>query len=111
MCLSSDHCVCPAGKYVAIISTNVETDNPLNEIASAIRLLGPIEEKFVNISDRYEPLEDGSKDKCFISKSYDETSHFESTAADVHAMYQRITGHEMDLTPPPKKEEAEETAE
>jgi len=111
MCLSSDHCVCPAGKFVAIISTNVETENPVNEISMALRLLGPVEEKFVNISDRYEPIEDGTVDKCFISKSYDETSHFESTAADVHAMYKRITGRVMDVTPPPQKKEEQDEGE
>lgn len=29
------------------------------------------------VSEIFEPLADGSKDKCFISCGYDETSHFE----------------------------------
>jgi Rab GDP dissociation inhibitor len=107
MCLSSDHCVCPSKKYVAIISTSIETDNPEKEIAIALRLIGPVEEKFVHISSRFEPLEDGTKDKCFISKSYDESSHFESTAADVHSLYTRIAGKPMDLTPPTPRPEEE----
>jgi Rab GDP dissociation inhibitor len=43
----------------------------------------------------YEPLEDGSKDGIFISKSYDATSHFESTTDDVKDIYRRATGEEL----------------
>jgi Rab GDP dissociation inhibitor len=37
-------------------------------------------------------------DKCFISKGYDATSHFETTVEDVLEMYKRITGKDLDLT-------------
>lgn len=37
-------------------------------------------------------------DKCFISKGYDATSHFETTVEDVLSMYRRITGKDLDLT-------------
>lgn len=30
----------------------------------------------------YEPLEDGKNDNVFISKSYDATSHFETTTGE-----------------------------
>lgn len=43
----------------------------------------------------YEPLEDGSKDNIFISKSYDASSHFESTTEDVRDIYRRATGTEL----------------
>lgn len=43
----------------------------------------------------YEPLEDGTKDKIFISKSYDASSHFESTTVDVRDIYRRATGEEL----------------
>ena len=32
------------------------------------------------------------RDKCFISKGYDATTHFETTVEDVLDMYKRITG-------------------
>jgi len=47
-----------------------------------------------------------SRDKCFISKGYDATSHFETTVEDVLEMYKRITGKELDLSKEPAKVEA-----
>ena len=38
------------------------------------------------------------RDKCFISKGYDATSHFETTVEDVLEMYRRITGKDLDLS-------------
>lgn len=43
----------------------------------------------------YEPLEDGKKDNLFISKSYDATSHFETTTDDVKDIYRRCAGEEL----------------
>lgn len=43
----------------------------------------------------YEPLEDGTKDNIFISKSYDATSHFETTTDDVQDIYRRCMGEEL----------------
>lgn len=42
-----------------------------------------------------EPLEDGTKDNIFISKSYDATSHFETTTDDVRDIYRRAAGEEL----------------
>lgn len=39
--------------------------------------------RFVDIKDVYEPVADGKQDGVFISKSYDATSHFETTCVDV----------------------------
>jgi len=55
--------------------------------------------------DTYEPTDDGTKDKCFVSTSYDATSHFETTCLDVMDIYRRITGKEVDLTPKEQPEE------
>jgi len=103
-CISFAHNVVPKGKYVAIISTTVETNEPLKELKPAFDLLGPIAEQFVSVVDSFEPIEDGSKDKVFISKSYDATSHFETTCQDVLGLYKRITG--KDLVLKPKEQEA-----
>jgi Rab GDP dissociation inhibitor len=49
------------------------------------------------VSDLFEPNEDGTSDACYISKSYDATSHFETCANDVLSLYQRITGTQLDM--------------
>lgn len=43
----------------------------------------------------YAPIEDGKKDNVFISKSYDASSHFESTTDDVKDIYRRLAGEEL----------------
>lgn len=60
--VSFDHAVCAKGLYIAMISTTVETDAPELEIRPAVEALGDILEMFVQVSDTYVPLEDGSKD-------------------------------------------------
>eukprot|EP01132_Coremiostelium_polycephalum_P007691 gene7691-9461_t len=109
--MSSTHNVCDAGKYIAICSTTVETNEPEKELQPAFNLLGPILEKFTSVSDFYEPIVDGTTDKCFISTSYDATSHFETTCNDVMSIYKRITGTDLVLTVHPNiKKQQEEDA-
>lgn len=43
----------------------------------------------------YEPINNGSSDNIFLSKSYDATSHFETTTDDVKDIYHRATGEEL----------------
>ena len=45
------------GWFIAIVSTTVETDNPEKEIELGVQLLGPVKQKFIHISDVYEPIE------------------------------------------------------
>lgn len=97
-CSSYAHNVCANGKWLAFVSTTVETANPEAELAPGLALLGPIDDKFIEVQDIYEPVADGLSDKCFISKGYDATSHFETTVDDVLDMYKRITGKDLDLT-------------
>ena len=40
---------------------------------------------------------DGVAEQCFISTTYDATSHFETVAREVEEMYMRITGERLDL--------------
>jgi Rab GDP dissociation inhibitor len=54
--------------------------------------------RFDSVTDLLEPVEDGRRDNCFISKSYDATSHFETAADDVLSLYTRITGDQLDMT-------------
>ena len=85
--LSSSHFVCPKGHYIAIISTVIETDQPHVEIEPAFKLLGPREDTLMGIAELYEPIADGTSDNVYISKSYDATSHFETTTDDVKDLY------------------------
>ena len=94
---SYSHNVAPKDKWIAFVSTTVETSNPVAELAPGLALLGHVDEKFVEVVDVYEPLEDGTADKAFISKGYDATSHFETEIEDVLDMYHRITGKPLDL--------------
>ncbi|KAF4738574.1 Rab GDP dissociation inhibitor beta [Perkinsus olseni] len=74
----------------------------------ALQLLGKIENKFVTISENYEPTDDGKADQLFVSKSYDATSHFESATQDVLEMWNRIMGEPLDLTLKPEDTAEEE---
>ncbi|KAI1205679.1 rab GDP-dissociation inhibitor [Annulohypoxylon truncatum] len=96
-CVSSAHNVCPKGYYIAIVSTIAETSaNHHLELQPGLERLGQIEEQFMGPPiPLYEPLEDGKKDNIFISKSYDATSHFETTTDDVKDIYARATGEEL----------------
>ncbi len=85
--LSSNHCICAKGYYVAMVSTTVETDNPEEEIETAINLLGPVLEKFVNITDAHAPLDSGADSGLWITRSYDPSSHFEIAAEDILDIY------------------------
>jgi Rab GDP dissociation inhibitor len=103
---SSTHKVAAQGKYIAIVATKVETDEPEKEIEFGLKLLGDILVKFVSIQDIYEPIEDGKKDGVYISKSYDSATHFETCADDILDIYKRITGEDFDLDKkPPESEE------
>ncbi|OJD16846.1 hypothetical protein AJ78_03036 [Emergomyces pasteurianus Ep9510] len=95
--VSSAHNVCPKGYYVAIVSTIAENEaNHHIELEPGFERLGKIEEKFMGPPiPLYEPLEDGSKDHVYISRSYDATSHFETTTDDVKDIYKRAEGHEL----------------
>ncbi|KAL1969944.1 hypothetical protein VTN77DRAFT_7454 [Rasamsonia byssochlamydoides] len=95
--VSSVHNVCPKGYYVAIVSTIAETDsNHHLELEPGFERLGEIEEKFMGPPiPLYEPIDSGEKDNIFISKSYDASSHFESTTDDIRDIYRRAEGHEL----------------
>lgn len=66
-CCSYAHNVAPKGKYIAFVSTEAETDKPEVELKPGIDLLGPVEETFFDIYDRYEPINNPSDDNCYIS--------------------------------------------
>ncbi|KAL2267516.1 hypothetical protein VTJ83DRAFT_4793 [Remersonia thermophila] len=96
-CVSSAHNVCPKGYWIAIVSTIAETSaNHHLELAPGLERLGKIEEQFMGPPiPLYEPIEDGTKDNIYISKSYDASSHFETATDDVKDIYRRLAGEEL----------------
>jgi Rab GDP dissociation inhibitor len=90
--------VAAAGVYIAIVSTAIEKGNPDEDVAPGLQLLGPILKRFTSVSTTYSPVSDGSSDKCFISTSFDATSHFEKDVEDMLSLYKRVTGEGLDMT-------------
>lgn len=84
--VSSAHNVCPKGYYIAIVSTIAEQSaNNHDELRPGLDRLGKIEETFMAPPiPIWEPLEDGTKDNIYISRSYDATTHFETTTGMYH---------------------------
>ena len=105
MCLTKQLEVCPGNVVVVIVSTKVDNPaaaDPMAEIGPGLALLGTIKERFDTVSDTFAPVGSGEEDRCFISKSYDESSHFQSAAEDVLNLYERVTGGPLDLSIEPK---------
>lgn len=96
--VSYTHQVAAKGWFIAMVSTTVESDNPETEIKPGLELLGPIKQKFVTISDYFEPTDNGKESQIFISASYDATTHFETTCLDVLDIFKRGTGEEFDFS-------------
>ncbi|KNC98110.1 uncharacterized protein SPPG_06519 [Spizellomyces punctatus DAOM BR117] len=103
--VSYAHNVAAKDYWTAIVSTIVETSDPEKELQPAMALLGPIAEKFISVSDLYEPVADGRADGVYITKSYDATSHFETTCQDVKDVYKRVTGNDLKVEGKVKKQE------
>lgn len=96
-CLGHGLQVSAAGIYVAIVSTKMEEADPDKNLTPGLRLLGPILKRFTSVTTTYEPVADGSGDNCYISSSFDATSHFESDCEDLLSLYKRVTGEDLDM--------------
>jgi RAB protein geranylgeranyltransferase component A len=51
--VSSVHSVCAKGYYIAIVSTNVETNQPEKEIEAGLELVGSTLQKFIKVAPFY----------------------------------------------------------
>ena len=60
---------------------------------------------FVTVSDLQEPTNNAAADNLYITKSYDATSHFETSDQDVLALYEQISGEKLDLNIQPSEDE------
>lgn len=103
--VSFAHHVAPKGRWIALVSTIAESENPEQDLAAGLKLLGKTDEVFFSVRDLMVPTDDGSTSKVFISKSYDPETHFQESCEDILNIYKRITGKDMDLTPPKKEQE------
>jgi len=106
--VSFAHSVASKGRWIALVSTQAETQNAEEELKQGVQLLGKVDEIFYDTRDLYEPIEDGKKDQVFISRSFDPETHFDKSCEDILDIYRRITGKEMDLTPPKRPDESKE---
>lgn len=79
--LSDMENACPKGYKIAMISTVAETSNPEDEISRIISMLGDVQKIFVEKRCLYEPS--SSQDNIYISRSVDQSTHFESIYLDV----------------------------
>ncbi|EKX54040.1 hypothetical protein GUITHDRAFT_159164 [Guillardia theta CCMP2712] len=95
-CVSASHMVAAEGKYIAFVSTitNVASE----ELKDGLKILGKVDSFFFDVYDIKVPNKLGHEDKCYISKSYDASSHFEHTSDDVMDIYERIYGKPLDLS-------------
>lgn len=95
--VGNSHQVAAKGRYVAIVSTTVETAKPQEEVNAGLAVIAPMITRFDNIVDSFAPVDDGTASRCFITSSYDASSHFEATSDEVLDMYKRIMGEELDM--------------
>ena len=110
-CCGAGHKVAPQGRYVAFLSTTVETSvegesahaTAMRELAAGLQMLGNATRIFYDVTDLMKPAKDGTADKVFLSESFDATTHFETAITDVLAMYKRISGADLVLTDGPQQ--------
>ena len=96
--LANAHMVSAKGVYIAIVSTTMEGSEPDKEVTPGLALLGHIMQRFTMVATTYEPVSDGNADKCYISSSFDASSHFEGDVDDLLSLYKRVTGEDLDMT-------------
>lgn len=96
-CLSYIHSVCKKGYYLAIISTMVETNDPVSELKPAFDIIGDVLETFVTVSDLWEPIDTNFSDNVFVTSSFDAVSHFEGDTDDVLNLFKKITGKDVNF--------------
>jgi len=97
MMIGPSHGVCKKGFYLAIISSTSESPNVEQDLKIAFDTIGPIKYKFVTEEVMYTPVSGEAVNNWYITNTLDPTSHFESAADNVIAIYKAITGKDIDL--------------
>merc|ERR1712093_227732 len=90
--VSDAHQVVPKGKFLAIVSTEVESEDWKKELDAGVKYLGNTLHKFYSLSPMFESTKGPGENNIHISKSYDASSHFETIADDVMRIYKQVTG-------------------
>jgi len=96
--VSAAHNVSAKDKWLAFVSTTAETNNPQAELEGAFKFLGPIDKKFIYVQDVFQPKADNPADNIFVTKSYDATTHFETTCENIMEVYKQVTGKDFDFS-------------
>ncbi|ETN99976.1 hypothetical protein RFI_37484 [Reticulomyxa filosa] len=96
--MSSALSVAPKDRYLAMISSQVYTNNPKKELAPAYQLLGKVVKDFFLVNDTYDSAKEVGTDGVFICSSMDATTHFQAASREVMSMFKTLTGKEVDLT-------------
>jgi len=110
VCMSSyQHNIAASGKYIAVCSAMSEAETAEGDLKPAIDLLGEVEKSFIWRSDYLIPKNDPKKDGCYITTSYDATTHFETCSRNVLELYTAIMGEPLDLEVPSETTEEEGT--
>ncbi|KAJ0803003.1 putative GDP dissociation inhibitor [Helianthus annuus] len=66
-CLYSHNVALEDKLFIALVTTEAETDDPESKLKPGVDLLGPVDEVFYETLDRFEPRDDGPADSCFVS--------------------------------------------
>uniref|UniRef100_A0A8C5JSP2 Rab GDP dissociation inhibitor n=1 Tax=Junco hyemalis TaxID=40217 RepID=A0A8C5JSP2_JUNHY len=69
---------------------------PQNQVNRKSGAVSPLS-RFVSISDLFAPTDPGTESQIFISRTYDATTHFETTCDDIKDIYKRMMGSEFDF--------------
>jgi Rab GDP dissociation inhibitor len=96
--VSAAHNVSSKDKWLAFISTTAETNDHEKELAPAFNLIGPVEEKFIYAQEVFHPKDGQPADNIFVTKSYDATTHFETTCENIISVYKQVTGKDFDFS-------------
>ncbi|KAI9671090.1 MAG: Rab GDP dissociation inhibitor beta [Alyxoria varia] len=101
---SSQLGVCPEPYYIAFVSTIAERDISASdpnfdaELQPGYKVLGSIKKKFkFPPKPLFEPVDNGTSDRIFMTKTYDPATHWESTVADIMDIYSRAEGKELKI--------------
>lgn len=86
--LSERECATPEGYKLAIISTVKETDNPENELFFVVNRLGNVVHKFIRVKEIFDCK--NSLENIFITKTVDQSTHFESLYENVIELSQKL---------------------
>ena len=100
--VSYSHKVAQRPYYIATISALCDStdENAVKaELKQARQLLGRAKKEFFSISPYYVPNESKLQgSKLVVSESYDATTHWETTCAEVQRLFTKLTGKTLDLS-------------